>query len=400
MVAVDLFQKCFDFTRADEVKASGLYPYFRPIEENEGPVVQIEGKKMIMAGSNNYLGLTAHPWVKEAAIKAVEKYGTGCSGSRYLTGTLDLHIELEGKLAAYFETEAVLLFSTGYQTAQGIIPTLVQKGEYVVSDKDNHACIVAADLMAKGAFAEFKRYKHNEMDDLESVLKRIGKDKAKLIVSDGVFSTTGEIVHLPRLVELAKEYNARILIDDAHSVGVIGKGGRGTGSHFGLMDQVDMTMGTFSKTFASLGGFVAGSERVINYIKHHAPALIFSASPTPASVAAAMAALEILLEEPWRVDRLVANADHMREGFKKMGFTIIEGQTGIVPVIIGDDERTFIFWRKLFDAGVFTNAFISPGVPVGMAMLRTSFMSSHEKEHLDRILELFGEIGKELGIIS
>jgi 8-amino-7-oxononanoate synthase len=400
MVAVDLFQKCFDFTRADEVKASGLYPYFRPIEENEGPVVQIEGKKMIMAGSNNYLGLTAHPRVKEAAIKAVEKYGTGCSGSRYLTGTLDLHIELEGKLAAYFETEAVLLFSTGYQTAQGIIPTLVQKGEYVVSDKDNHACIVAADLMAKGAFAEFKRYKHNEMDDLESVLKRIGKDKAKLIVSDGVFSTTGEIVHLPRLVELAKEYNARILIDDAHSVGVIGKGGRGTGSHFGLMDQVDMTMGTFSKTFASLGGFVAGSERVINYIKHHAPALIFSASPTPASVAAAMAALEILLEEPWRVDRLVANADHMREGFKKMGFTIIEGQTGIVPVIIGDDERTFIFWRKLFDAGVFTNAFISPGVPVGMAMLRTSFMSSHEKEHLDRILELFGEIGKELGIIS
>ncbi len=397
---MDLFQKCFDFTRADEVKASGLYPYFRPIEENEGPVVQIEGKKMIMAGSNNYLGLTAHPRVKEAAIKAVEKYGTGCSGSRYLTGTLDLHIELEKRLAAYFETEAVLLFSTGYQTAQGIIPTLVQKGEYVISDKDNHACIVAADLMAKGAFAEFKRYKHNEMDDLESVLKRIGKDKAKLIVSDGVFSTTGEIVHLPRLVELAKEYNARILIDDAHSVGVIGKGGRGTGSHFGLMDQVDMTMGTFSKTFASLGGFVAGSERVINFIKHHAPALIFSASPTPASVAAAMAALEILIEEPWRVERLVANADHMRDGFKKMGFTIIEGQTGIVPVIIGDDERTFIFWRKLFDAGVFTNAFISPGVPVGMAMLRTSFMSSHEKEHLDRMLELFGEIGRELGIIS
>lgn len=396
---MDLFQKCFDFTRADEVKASGLYPYFRPIEENEGPVVQIEGKKMIMAGSNNYLGLTAHPKVKEAAIRAIEKYGTGCSGSRYLTGTLDIHIELEKKLAKFFGTEDVLLFSTGYQTAQGIIPTLVLKGEYVVSDRDNHACIVAADLMAKGAFAEFKRYRHNEMDDLEAVLNKIPKDKAKLIVSDGVFSTTGEIVHLPRLVELAREHNARILIDDAHSVGVIGKGGRGTGSHFGIMDKVDMTMGTFSKTFASLGGFVAGAERAINYIKHHAPALIFSASPTPASVAAAMAALEILEEEPWRTDKLVENADYMRAGFKKLGFTIIEGQTGIVPVVIGDDQPTFIFWRKLFDAGVFTNAFISPGVPVGMAMLRTSYMTTHEKEHLDRILELFGEIGKELRLI-
>jgi 8-amino-7-oxononanoate synthase len=397
---VDLFQKCFDFTRADEVKQSGLYPYFRPIEENEGPVVQIEGKKMIMAGSNNYLGLTAHPKVKEAAIKAVEKYGTGCSGSRYLTGTLDLHIELEKRMAKFFGTETVLLFSTGYQTAQGIIPTLVQKGEYVVSDKDNHACIVAADLMAKGAFAEFKRYKHNDMDDLEAVLSRIPKDKGKLIVTDGVFSTTGEIVHLPKMVELANEFGARIMVDDAHAVGVIGKGGRGTGSHFGIMNSVDMTMGTFSKTFASLGGFLAATERVINYIKHHAPALIFSASPTPASVAAAMAALEILEAEPWRVESLVSNADHMREGFKKLGFTIIEGQTGIVPVIIGDDERTFIFWRKLFDAGVFTNAFISPGVPPGMAMLRTSYMSTHEKEHLDRILELFGEIGKELKIIN
>jgi 8-amino-7-oxononanoate synthase len=397
---VDLFQKCFDFTRADTVKASGLYPYFRPIEENEGPVVQIEGKKKIMAGSNNYLGLTSHPKVKEAAIKAIEKYGTGCSGSRYLTGTLDLHIELEKRLAKFFGTEAVLLFSTGYQTAQGIIPTLVQKGEYVISDKDNHACIVAADLMAKGGFAEFKRYKHNDMEDLEAVLKKIPKDKAKLIVSDGVFSTTGEIVHLPRIKELADEFGARIMIDDAHAVGVIGKGGRGTGSYYNMMDKVDITMGTFSKTFASLGGFMAASERVINYVKHWAPALIFSASPTPASVAAAMAALEILEAEPERVDRLIQNANHMREGFKKLGFTILESETAVVPVIIGDDERTFIFWRKLYDAGVFTNAFISPGVPPGMAMLRTSYMSTHEMEHLDRILQLFGEIGKELGIIK
>ncbi len=397
---MDLFQKCLDFTRADEVKKQGVYPYFRSIEENEGPVVQIEGRKVIMAGSNNYLGLTAHPYVKEAAIEAVRKYGTGCSGSRYLTGTLDLHIELEKRLAKFFGTESVLLFSTGYQTAQGIIPTLVQKGEYVISDKDNHACIVAANLMAKGAFAEFKRYKHNEMEDLEAVLKRIPLEKPKLIVTDGVFSTTGEIVDLPNLVKLAKEYNARIMVDDAHSVGVIGKGGRGTPSHFGLENDVDITMGTFSKTFASLGGFMAASERVTNYVKHHSPALIFSASPTPASVAAAMAALEMLEKEPWRVERLVKNADKMRNGFKNMGFKVIDGQTAIVPVIIGDDERTFIFWRKLFDAGVFTNAFISPGVPPGMAMLRTSFMTTHEDEHLDRILELSGDIGKELGIIS
>ncbi len=396
----DIFQKCFEFTRADDVKKSGLYPYFRPIEENEGPVVQIEGKKMIMAGSNNYLGLTAHPKVKEAAIKAVEKYGTGCSGSRYLTGTLDLHIELEKRMAKFFGTESVLLFSTGYQTAQGIIPTIVQKGEYVVSDKDNHACIVAADLMAKGAFAEFKRYKHNDMDDLEAVLNKIPKDRGILIVSDGVFSTTGEIVHLPQMVELAEKFGARILIDDAHSVGVIGVGGRGTGSHYGLMDKVDMTMGTFSKTFASLGGFVAGKERVLNYIKHHAPALIFSASPTPASVAAAMAALEILEAEPERIGKLIANADYMRAGLKAQGYTIIEGITGIVPVILGDFEKTLIFWRKLFDAGVFTNAFVPPGVPPNLSMLRTSYMASHEKEHLDRMLELFGEIGRELELIK
>jgi 8-amino-7-oxononanoate synthase len=397
---LDLFQKCYDFTRAEEVKAAGFYPYFRAIEENEGPVVTIEGHKVIMAGSNNYLGLTSHPRVKQAAIDAVKKYGTGCSGSRYLTGTLDLHIELEKRLAKFFGVESVLLFSTGYQTAQGVIPTLVQKGEYIVSDKDNHACIVAADLMAKGAFAEFKRYKHNDMEDLESVMEKIPKDSAKLVVSDGIFSTTGETVNLPELVRVAKAHNARIMIDDAHSVGVIGVGGRGTASHFNLVNEVDITMGTFSKTFASLGGFIACPERVTNYVKHHAAALIFSASPTPASVAAAMAALEILEEEPWRVDNLRKNSDKMRAGFKKMGFNIIDGQSAIVPVIIGDDPTTFVFWRKLYDAGVFTNAFISPGVPPGMAMLRTSYMSSHENEQLDRILELFGEIGKELGLIS
>jgi 8-amino-7-oxononanoate synthase len=397
---VDLFEKCWSFTRADEIKAMGYYPYFRPIEENEGPVVQIEGRKMIMAGSNNYLGLTADPRVKEAAIKAIEKYGTGCSGSRYLTGTLDLHYQLEERLAGFFHKESCLLYSTGYQTAQGIIPTLVQKGEYVVSDRDNHACIVAGNLMAKGAFAEFVRFKHNDMKDLERVMAKLPFDVPKLVVSDGVFSTTGTIVDLPNLVAVARKHNARILIDDAHSVGVIGKGGRGTASHFGLEKEVDMTMGTFSKTFASLGGFVVGDKAVINYLKHHAPALIFSASPTPASVAAALVALDILQREPERIKRLIANADRMRKGFKALGFKIIEEPTAIVPVIIGDDVNTFVFWRQLFDAGVFVNAFISPGVPNGMQMLRTSYMATHEDRHLDTILETFGTIGKKLGIIN
>lgn len=396
---MDLFTKCYDFTRADEIKALGLYPYFRPIEENEGPVVQIEGRKVIMAGSNNYLGLTAHPKVKEAAIKAVEKYGTGCSGSRYLTGTLDLHIELEEKLAKFFNKEAVLLFSTGYQTAQGIIPTLVQRGDYVVSDKDNHACIIAGNLMAKGATAEFVRYKHNDMEDLERVIAKLPEDAAKLVVSDGVFSTGGEIVDLDHLNKIAKKYKARILIDDAHAVGVIGKGGRGTASEFSLENEIDMTMGTFSKTFASLGGFVAGEGKVINYIKHHSPALIFSASPTPAAVAAAIAALEILQAEPERVTRLIRNAEKMRAGLKKAGFTVLDGRTAIVPVIVGNDEIAFKMWKMLFDAGVFVNVFISPGVPPGRQMMRTSYMATHEDSHLDGILEIFTDTGKKLGLI-
>lgn len=397
---MDLFNKCYEFTRADDIKALGYYPYFRPIEENEGPVVQIEGKKIVMAGSNNYLGLTAHPKVKEAALKAVQKYGTGCSGSRYLTGTLDLHIELESRLAKFFGAEAVLLYSTGYQTAQGIIPTLVQgRNEYVVSDKDNHACIVAGQIMAKGLTTNLERYKHNDMADLERVLDKLPKDAPKLIVSDGVFSTGGEIVNLPALVSLAKKYNAKTLIDDAHAVGVIGKGGRGTASEFNLEKEVDLTMGTFSKTFASLGGFVAGPERVINYLKHHSSALIFSASPTPASVASALAALEILEQEPWRVTKLIENANKVRKEFCAAGFNVIEGRTAIVPVIVGNDPLAFAMWRKLYDAGVFVNVFISPGVPEGRQMMRTSYMSTHEDEHLDFIVDKFKQVGKEIGLI-
>jgi 8-amino-7-oxononanoate synthase len=404
---LDLFDKCRNFTRADETKALGLYPYFHAIEESEGPVVQIEGRKIIMAGSNNYLGLTAHPKVKEAAIKAVEKYGTGCSGSRYLTGTLDLHVELERRLAIFMGKEDCLLYSTGFQTAQGIIPTLVEPGEYVVSDKDNHACIVAGNLIANGAGAlvdkdaqTVVRYKHNDMKHLEVVLSKLPQEAPKLIVSDGVFSTSGEIVDLPNMVKAAKKYNARIMIDDAHAVGVIGKGGRGTASHFGLEKEVDMTMGTFSKTFASLGGFVVGDRSVINYLKHHAPALIFSASPTPASVAAALAALDVLETEPWRIDKLMRNARKMRQGLKEMGYRIGEHDSAVVPVIIGDTEKVLYMWKMLFEAGVFVNAFIRPGVPPGLEMLRTSYMATHEDEHLDKILEVFSAVGKQVGAIN
>lgn len=403
---MDLFDKCKNFTRADEAKASGNYPYFHAIEENEGPVVTIEGRKVVMAGSNNYLGLTAHPKVKEAAIRAVQKYGTGCSGSRYLTGTLDLHIELESRLAKFFGREDCLLFSTGFQTAQGIIPTLVQRGEFVVSDKDNHACIVAGNLIAAGGASYVGddkqgvvRYKHNDMAHLETVVSRLPLDSPKLIVSDGVFSTSGEIVNLPAMVKVARKYNARVLVDDAHAVGVIGKGGRGTASHFGLEKETDMTMGTFSKTFASLGGFVVGDRSVINYLKHHAPALIFSASPTPASVASAIAALDILEKEPERVDKLMRNARKMRKGFKDMGYTVGEHDSAVVPVIIGDTDKVLSMWRHLFEAGVFVNAFIRPGVPPGLEMLRTSYMATHEDVHLDKILDVMQRIGKKFGVI-
>ncbi|MCO6466021.1 MAG: pyridoxal phosphate-dependent aminotransferase family protein [Bradyrhizobiaceae bacterium] len=397
---MDLFQRCRDFTRADEVKKAGLYPYFRPVEENEGPVVRLEGRDVIMAGSNNYLGLTADPRVKQAAKDAIDRYGTGCSGSRYLTGTINLHVELEKRLAAFLGYEDVLLFSTGYQTALGTISALVQKGDYVVSDKENHACIIGGALLAKGGFGHFVRYQHNDMADLERVLQKIPQDACALIVTDGVFSVSGELVDLPAMLAVAEKYGARVLVDDAHATGVVGVGGRGTASHYGLVEKTDLTMGTFSKTFASLGGFVAGPERVMNYLKHHSPALIFSASPTPASVASALAALQILEEEPWRIDKLLANADKMRAGFKDMGYHVIDSRTGIVPVVLGDVEKTMLFWRKLYDQGVFVNAFIPPGVPPTLSMLRTSYMATHEDEHLDRILEVFHDVGKSLGLIA
>jgi 8-amino-7-oxononanoate synthase len=397
---MDIFQRCIDFTRADEVKALGLYPYFREIQENEGPVVSIEGRKVIMAGSNNYLGLTAHPRVRQAAIDAINRYGTGCSGSRYLTGTIDLHIRLEEALAKFLGYESCLLYSTGYQTALGVISGLVSKGDYVISDKENHACIINGAMLAKGGFAEFVRYKHNDIEDLEKTLQRIPDSAGKLIVTDGVFSVSGEVVELPGIIEMAEKYGARVLVDDAHATGVIGDGGRGTASLYNLTHKTDLTMGTFSKTFASLGGFVAGPERVINYLKHHSPALIFSASPTPASCAAALVALEILQEQPELVAKLISNSDKMRKGFAELGFNVYHSPTGIVPIIVGDVDTALIFWRKLYDKGVFVNAFVPPGVPPNMSMMRTSYMASHEDEHLEKILEVFAEVGKELGLIS
>lgn len=395
----DIFDKCRAFTRADEVRAMGLYPYFKPIEENDGPVVTIEGRRIIMAGSNNYLGLTTHPKVKEAAIQAVKRYGTGCSGSRYLNGTLDLHNDLEARLAEFLGKEACLLFSTGYQTNQGVISTLVQKGEYVVTDKENHASIVAGTLITKGMQGEVIRYKHNDIRDLERVLGRVPIKSAKLVVTDGVFSMSGDIVDLPGLVAAARKRNARVMVDDAHGIGVLGKGGRGTVNHFGLDGEVDLIMGTFSKTFAALGGFVVAERSVIEYIKHHASALIFSASMTPASVAAVIAALEILQSEPERIERVHYNANKMRKGLAAMGFRIIPGETAVVPVVIGDDLKTFLFWRELFEAGVFVNAVISPAVPPGLQLLRTSYMATHEEEHLDQVLEVFQKVGRELGVI-
>jgi 8-amino-7-oxononanoate synthase len=307
---------------------------------------------------------------------------------------------LEERLRKFLGTEAVLLFSTGYQTALGVVSTIVTKGEYVISDKENHACIVNAAVLAKGGFAEFVRYKHNDMADLERVLKTLPEYPGKMIVSDGVFSVTGEIVDLPNMLKVAKKYNTRVLIDDAHAIGVVGKGGRGTASIFGLVEETDLVMGTFSKTFASLGGFVAGKERVINYLKHLSPAIIFSASPTPASCAATLKALDILEEHPELVDQLIRNSDKMRKGFRELGFNIYESKTAIVPVIVGDVDKAFLFWRKLFDEGIFVNTFIPPGVPPNMSMMRTSYMATHKDEHLDRILEVFAKIGRELGLIN
>jgi 8-amino-7-oxononanoate synthase len=393
---MDLFEKCKSYEAAKEVEAMGLYPYFRQISSLPTTTVVAEGKEVIMIGSNNYLGLTDHPLVIEEIHKAVDKYGSGCTGSRFLNGTLDIHVRLEEELAEFMQKEAVLVFSTGFQTNQGTISTLVGKDDIIFGDRSNHASIVDG---CRLSFGELRKYRHNDMNELERLLERNNHARAKLIVTDGVFSMEGDIANLPRITELAAKYDARVMVDDAHSIGVLGENGRGTAEHYHLEDKVDIIMGTFSKSFASLGGFIAADYDVIHYIKHFSRALIFSASPPPAAVAAVRASLRILQAEPERRTRLWEITHRMHREFKAMGYQIGTTRTPIVPLLVGEDMKTFAFWKALTEAGLFTNPIISPAVPPGQALIRTSYTATHTDAQLDRVLETFCTVGKKFGII-
>ena len=393
---MDLFEKCTKYTAAKEVMAAGFYPYFRVVESEQNPEVIVEGKKMIMLGSNNYLGLTSHPKVKEAAIEAVKKYGSGCAGSRFLNGTLDIHVQLEEKLAKFFRKENALTFSTGYQTNLGIISSIAGKDDVVVIDKLDHASIIDA---CRLSYADVKKFKHNDMKSLEFILSECG-DRGKLVVIDGVYSMEGDIAPLPEIVKVCKKYGARIMVDDAHGVGVLGKTGRGTAEHFGLEKDVDIIMGTYSKSMASIGGFVAASEDVIHYIKHTSRPLIFSASPPPASVASVIAALDVIDREPERRERLWHNTNKMMKAFKKMGYDTGTSETPIIPLLMGEMERAFMMWKILSDEGVFVNPVAPPATPPGRCLIRTSYMATHTDEQLDRVLVIMEQAGKKLGVIQ
>ncbi|NLC95519.1 MAG: aminotransferase class I/II-fold pyridoxal phosphate-dependent enzyme [Bacilli bacterium] len=386
---MDIFQKCREFTAAKEMMEAGVYPYFHMLTSGQDTEVIINGQRTIMIGSNNYLGLTSDPRVKQAAIEAIEKYGTGCSGSRFLNGTLDLHVQLENALAKFLHKEAAMCFSTGFQTNLGIISAIAGRGDYILCDRANHASIIDGTRLS---FAKVIKYNHNDMADLERALKAVPEGHGILIVSDGVFSMEGDIVNLPDMVELAEKYGARIMIDDAHGLGVIGKGGRGTGEYYGLEDKVDIIMGTFSKSLASLGGYIAASEEVIHYVRHVSRPFIFSASISPANAAAALAALKILEEEPERVQRLNELADYMREGFRELGIPIGNSQTPIIPVMTYDDFETFKKAKELLDEGVYVNPVITPAVRPGEALLRTSYTATHTKEQLDYALSKFKKV--------
>jgi len=392
---MDLFEKCYAFTRAEEAIAAGLYPYFTPIEEVHGNMVKVRGKEMIMVGSNNYLGLMDHPAVKEAAKKAIDQYGVATCGSRFLSGTVDLHEKLEVRLAQFMKKEAAQTVSTGFQTNQAIIASLVGKGDVVICDRMVHASIIDA---CRLSFGEVYKYKHNDMKDLERILESVG-DRSKLVVVDGVFSMEGDVANLREIVPLVKKSKARILVDDAHGVGVMGQHGRGTCEHFGVESEVDLVMGTFSKSFASLGGFVAGDAKVISYIKHFARALIFSASITPASVATVLATLEIIEKEPERLKRLWDISHKMKSEFEAMGYDTGATETPIIPLMIGDDERAFMLWKLTRDDGIFTNPVIYPAVAKGAALIRTSYSATHTEKELATVLDSFRKNGKALGII-
>ncbi|MGB6847862.1 MAG: aminotransferase class I/II-fold pyridoxal phosphate-dependent enzyme [Thermoanaerobaculia bacterium] len=378
------------------MEALGLYPYFKEISDSEDTVVTIEGRERIMLGSNNYLGLTHHPKVLEAAEKALNLYGSGCTGSRFLNGTLDLHTRLEADLAEFMEKEACMVFSTGYSANLGLITGLVARNEKVYLDKLDHASIVDG---AQLSFGEAVRFKHTDLDDLEHKLERHPPDHGALIIVDGVYSMDGFIADVPGLVRVADKFGAVLAIDDAHSIGVLGPNGDGTAAHFGLKNEVDIVVGTFSKSFASVGGFVAASEQIIHYLRHHSRTFIFSAALPPASTASVHAALEVMQEEPERREHLWKNTERWLIGLKSLGFDTGETQTPVVPVIVGELEDTFLFWCKLFDAGVFTNPVIPPAVPESKCRLRTSLMATHSFEQIDFCLEAIERVGRELDVI-
>jgi 8-amino-7-oxononanoate synthase len=392
---MDIFDKAQEFTLAKEAMAFGLYPYFLPLSGNEGTEAIYNGQRVIMCGSNNYLGLTTHPKVREAAINAIREYGTSCTGSRFLNGTLDMHIELERQLADWVGKEAALVFSTGMQVNLGTISAIVGKNDVAILDKADHASIVDGTVLSRG---ETKRFRHNDCGDLDRTLASIPDELGKLVIVDGLYSMEGDIAPLPEIIQICDKYGARLMVDDAHSLGVLG-GGRGTAAHFGVTDQVDLIMGTFSKSFASLGGFIAGDEQVIHYIQHFARTLIFSASIPPSNAAAVLAALDVMRTEPEHVERLSRNAARMRDGFTQLGFDIGNSTTPVVPIILGDDQLVLIAWKMLLENGVYVNAILAQATLPGRQLLRTSYMATHTDDQLDRVLDIFERIGKDLAII-
>ena len=391
-----IFDKIVQFEEADKARKQNIYPYFRVIESEQDTEVIMNGQKLLMLGSNSYLGLTNHPHVIKRAKEAVQKYGTGCAGSRFLNGTLDIHLELEEKLAALVGKESALVFASGYQANVGAISALASdRKDIIVTDKLDHASILDGVGLAQGRFA---RYKHSDMDHLETKLKKY-KDNPKIIITDGIFSMDGDIAKLDEIVTLAKKYNAGVYVDDAHSIGVLNKDGGGTAKYFGLEDEVDVIMGTFSKSLASVGGFVAADDEVIDFIKHNARSLIFSASLPPGSAGSVLGALEVMEKEPERIEKLWENTEYMLNNFKEIGYETGTAETPIIPLIIGDQTKTFKLWKLLQKNGIFINPTVPPAVPVGSSLIRTSFMATHTKDQLDFALKEFKKAGETLGII-
>ena len=394
----DVFDKAFGFTRADEAMAAGIYPYFKPISEQHGGTVKVDGREMIITGSNDYLGLTQDPRLQRAAVEVFDRYGTSCTGSRSLTGTLALHEELERRLAGFFRAESALTFTTGFLGMLAVLSGITGRRDILYLDRENHASLYDG---ARLSFGAMRKYRHNDLEDLERLLARdADKPGGRMIVTDGVFSMSGHIADLPGIVELARAYGARVVVDDAHATGVLGEGGRGTPEHFGLEDEVDLIIGTFSKSFASVGGFVTGSRPVINYIKHHGRPFIFTAALPAMQVAVALQALEIMEREPEHRERLARNAERLREGISALGFDTLGSQTQIVPVLIGPDDLTVMFWKGLWEAGIFTTPALPPGVPPGQSIIRTSVNANHTPEQIERLLEAFAAVGRTLGVIG